>query len=173
MSDAPYRRLPGIGRSWVAMHGAWEGDTHLLCVESFDFMERYRRFYYREIQALIIEPTRHRQVVSLLAGLGGGGLALFFGLAFGSTGDSRDGLIAGGIVAGLFAAVLLVNTLLGPGARLTVVTAVQAYALPGIRRRNTALKFIGRIQPRILAAQAGLAAPPGAAPVPDHPPGPA
>ena len=67
MSATTYRRLPGIGRSLIAMHGAWEGDTHLLCVESFDFMERAQKdkkpFF---INANICDP--HRPFVPAKAG---------------------------------------------------------------------------------------------------------
>lgn len=168
MSVKPYIRLPGIGRSWVAVHGAWAGDTHLLCVESYDFMERYRRFYYAEIQAIVLEPTRHRLVTNLVAGGGGGLLALMLGLLFTAEGDARAGWIASAVVAAIFGGAVLVNTLLGPGVKLTIVTAVQAYTLPGIRRRRTALKFIDRVQPRILYAQSAPAA--SAPPAPGSPP---
>src|SRR5437016_13358775 len=48
----PYRRLPGKQRGWIRKSSLWEGEDHLLLVRGTRFAEDYRRFYYRDIQAI-------------------------------------------------------------------------------------------------------------------------
>ena len=53
----PYRRLPGRGRTPLGSHSLWIGEDHLLLVELRGFTETYRRFYFRDVQAIILRRT--------------------------------------------------------------------------------------------------------------------
>ena len=68
MPRAPkeYRRLPGRGTlldgdKWYATSRAlctvWMGSDHLLLVSRAGYTENYKRFYFRDIQAIIIRKT--------------------------------------------------------------------------------------------------------------------
>jgi hypothetical protein len=54
----------------------------------------------------------------------------------------------------LFGTALLVNTLRGRSATVSVRTAVQSYRLPGLNRWRKATRFLAEVKPRIAAAQA-------------------
>ena len=62
MADAPaiYKKLPGVGSGALARHRLWEGPDHLLVVTSWPSGEGYRRFFFRDIQAVVIRQTARR-----------------------------------------------------------------------------------------------------------------
>jgi hypothetical protein len=49
-----YRKLPGRRRGVVFSASLWTGTDHLLSVRSARFQEHYKRFYFRDIQAIVI-----------------------------------------------------------------------------------------------------------------------
>jgi hypothetical protein len=49
-----YHKLPGRRRGVVFSASLWTGADHLLSVRSAKFQEQYRRFYFRDIQAIVI-----------------------------------------------------------------------------------------------------------------------
>ena len=50
----PYRKLPGRRRGFISSASVWTGADHLLSVRSARFQEQYKRFYFRDIQAIVI-----------------------------------------------------------------------------------------------------------------------
>jgi hypothetical protein len=54
MAAFPYKKLPGTRRGLIRKAALWEGVDHLLSITGTRFSEQYRRFYYRDIQALVI-----------------------------------------------------------------------------------------------------------------------
>jgi len=54
-SKFPYKKLPGSLRGFIRRASLWEGSDHLLSVSGTRFSEEYRRFYYRDIEAIIIQ----------------------------------------------------------------------------------------------------------------------
>src|SRR5882724_9417293 len=53
MSADQYRRLPGRSGP-IIRNSLWIGDGHLLSVQRNPFSESYRRFYFTDIQALVL-----------------------------------------------------------------------------------------------------------------------
>jgi hypothetical protein len=49
-----YHKLPGRRRGIVSSASLWTGADHLLSVRSDRFQEQYKRFYFRDIQAIVI-----------------------------------------------------------------------------------------------------------------------
>jgi hypothetical protein len=49
-----YRKLPGRRRGVIFSASLWTGADHLLSVKSARFQEQYKRFYFRDIQAIVI-----------------------------------------------------------------------------------------------------------------------
>ena len=124
----------------------YQGPDHLLQVASTGLTEHYRRFYYRDIRALIIRQTDSGKVwnaiwgtltvLSILPATAGGATAWVMG-----------------IIAGLFAGCLLLNLALGSTVACHLCTAVQTERLPTLHRLRTARKFLRRLRPLIEAAQ--------------------
>jgi hypothetical protein len=50
-----YRRLPGRRMGFLKSPSCWLGDDHILLVEGTRFAETYRRVYFRDLQALVIQ----------------------------------------------------------------------------------------------------------------------
>ena len=86
---AEYLRLPGRGRPrglralLTGPSTLWMGGDHLLAVDSNGWRETYRRFDYRDIQAILITP---RSIAPQAAALGLPAVAVAgLGLAMGGT----------------------------------------------------------------------------------------
>ena len=152
MADTPftYRSLPGRGSSAIARTRLWEGPDHLLFVTSWPTGEGYRRFFFRDIQALVIRRTSRRMWINITLFV----LALITVspiLAFSDRGSAS--LTASGIVGGFWLLLVLRNSLLGPGCETHIQTAIQTERISSLCRLRTAHKVLARIQPHILAAQ--------------------
>ena len=153
-SSAPYRKLPGRGSGVIGSSALWEGDTHLLIVKSWPSGESYRRFFFADIQAIILRRTKKRMVINIVLGV----LLLLIGgplvaAMIENSGEPGWGA-AGGIVAGVFLVFIVVNSLLGPACTLHIQTAIQCERLPTVRRVRRARQLLARVLPRIAAAQA-------------------
>ena len=147
MSVPRYRRLPGRFAGLGYGSSLWEGDDHLLLVKWIAVSETYRRFYFRDIQAITICTTRSWIVTGVLLAVAGalcGIPAVWMGgffLAF-------PGLPAAGLLAAS-----VWNFWQGPSCRTVIQTAVQAEPIRSLHRRNQARKVIAQMRDRIIAAQ--------------------
>jgi hypothetical protein len=153
-----YRRLPGSG---ISRKGGslititrtscrlWLGDDHLLQVESVGgYSESYKRFYFRDVQAIYLHKTNSWLIVNLVSGLLTG-LFLLWTLMI----KDHAGVIALGIITGIFGLFLLVNALRGPTCACHLQTAVHREELPSLRRRRNAEKVLARLKPLFELAQ--------------------
>ena len=152
MADAPviYKKLPGVGSGALARHRLWEGPDHLLVVTSWPSGEGYKRFFFRDIQAIVIRQTSRRTGVNIALFI----LSLltagpFF--VFGERGG--DSWIPATIVGGIWLVFIIINSLLGPTCETRIQTAVQTESITSLVRLRTALKVLARIQPHIVEAQ--------------------
>ena len=152
MAEAPikYRKLRGRGATLTHYVKLYLGPDHLLQIFSTGFTETYKRFYFRDIQAITIRKTIAGKVIN---GVLGGIALIFVVLALLASGT---GTIVLGSIAGLFAFILGVNVVLGPTCACHLRTAVQHEKLPSLRRLSGARRTLGRLQPHILAVQGGI-----------------
>ncbi len=152
MNKTRYTRLPGAGWTWTGPSSAWLGDDHVLLVRGRTFLESYRRFFFNDIQGIVVRRT--------YLGRGWNAIWAAFALLFGLVSLAFDGagLIITLSLAAPFIIGLIVNIALGPTCALHIRTAVQSEQIPAISRISAARKFIARIEPLISAAQGG---PPG------------
>jgi hypothetical protein len=157
-----YRKLPGLGLFSMGFSRNWLGDDHLLAVSSFLGVERYRRYYFKDIEAFIVRRTAARLVWNaVFAGLGliAGILAGIIWL--GSQSGGTDSGVGRGFSAafGFLAAVCLVlaaaNSLRGATCAVYIQTISGGERLPALLRSGAAGRTIRRLRPLIEAAQAG------------------
>ena len=151
MAERPkeYRRLPGA-RNWLVVKVTlWLGRDHLLLVSSHRFSEDYRRFYFRDIQAILLRRTRHRQVWTWALSAVGAGVLLGM-TAFGASAFSLA------VTGGAWLLALLANWLRGPTCACHIQTAVQTEPLPSLHHLRNADRVIRRLRPRVDAAQGPL-----------------
>lgn len=148
-----YKKLPGAGRSFLSIvtNQLFLGQDHLLKVESTRVSEKYRRFYFSDIQGLSVQKTRGAAVAT-------GMLLLIAALVAAGALAAREEpgemyALAG--VAGFFLIIGLVNLVFGPSCRTKLFTAVSSEDLPSINRLRSARQVVRRLAPMIEAAQGG------------------
>jgi len=159
MADEPkYKRLTRArSRSRFAVVSAgnsslWLGPDHLLCIDSTGFTEHYKRFSFRDIQALIVRKTDGYKYWSLALGMVG----VFLAIIGAFTGDRVGSLVLFSIAA-FFSLCMLLNLSLGPTTVCYLQTAVQIELLPSIHRLRKARKVMNILRPLIASAQGELA----------------
>jgi hypothetical protein len=162
MAEIQYRRLPGRGvrRQGIATAARtrlWLGNDHLLLVDSMWYAEDYKRFYFRDIQAVIIRKTPTGKTVNIVLGaLAVLPLAAALTLTM-TSGIGYWAAIFWWIISAILLGFLLANTLLGPTCVCHLKTAVQTEELPSLRRLRRAHKVLARVRPFIVAAQGEFA----------------
>lgn len=144
-----YRRLPGLrfggGFARAALRIA---DDHLLlCDFRMSFIERYKRFYFRDIEAFVIRktPVWFGAIAAWLAVA-----ALIYVMASSARWNGYVTISLEGICA-LF---LLRNLIRGPSCRTHVQTAVQTDVLPMLNRVRKTRRVFQQLFPLIQEAQA-------------------
>lgn len=173
--QADYRRLPGRrGFSLGTVHRLYAGSDHLLLLTTTGFSETYKRFYYRDIEAVIVTKTGRGALQNLF-------LALPSCIFFVAWWAGRWESVGFFVTALVFLSLLLVNTLRGPTCNAYMQTAIQFVRLPSLARLRPARKAVALLSSRIGEAQGTLPdvppIPPGGVPadrpVPPIPPIPA
>jgi len=151
-------RLTPIGSSRLM-----EGQDHLLQVEIRGFQEIHKRFYFSEIRAITVQPTKTGLVLHFFLG----GLVLLLGsglaaaLIFGSPLLARLVQVIIGVLV-VVAGIWLVHLLRGPTCSCHLVTAVQNEKILALWRLPVTRTTLERLAPRILAAQRQLELEPAA-----------
>jgi hypothetical protein len=154
----PYTRLPGRGfrrKGFLPIIRVsctlWLAKDHILSVDNRVFSESYKRFYFPDIQAIIVQRTNRGKVWnSILATLAGFAMV-------GALSVKGYGSVPFWILCGLFTAIGLVNWVLGPTCRCDVITAVQRETLPSLERLKTVEKVLPTLQQLIKQAQGEVA----------------
>ena len=151
MTTSRYKRLPGRGITWGGPSRVWLGDDHVLLVLTRGYSETYRRFFFNDIQGVIVRRTHIGKIWNAVWA----SFFAFFGLLALIVNDNPGSMILA-CIAAPFGAALLVNLLLGPTCAFHIRTAVQTERLPAVSRASAAEKFIARIEPLITSAQGEL-----------------
>lgn len=133
----------------------WLGKDHVLCVQNQHFRESYRRFYFQDIQAVILRKTVTGAVWNILLGVVGMGFLIPSSLVALTTGTGIGTIICWS-VAGFFLMGLLINTLLGPTCVCQFQTAVQTEEIPSLNRLRKAQRIVARLRPLIEGVQGRL-----------------
>src|SRR5580698_2302749 len=105
MAQKQYQRLtrPRARAQFAVVYrtrsALWLGGDHLLLVETSGFTENYKRFYFRDIQAITVQETRRGQVWNFIRGgvLLLSTFTMFFSWPSGAPGRWNGGEFAGEI----------------------------------------------------------------------------
>ena len=145
-AQATYRRLPGARRRLLRKATLWLSSDHILAVDSRRFTEEYKRYYFKDIQAIIvtqIATTTDRTI----------DLAVIIVLVFLAFVAWRIESRATAIITGLVLLGYLIHKALGPKCACHLITAVSSDKLPSLNRVRTAQKALRIIQPLVEQAQ--------------------
>jgi len=151
MTPERYKKLPGRRRGLIRGASLWLGSGYLLSVKSMRFREDYKRFYFRDVQAIAVAraPRFHISTRAILIG------ALWltaFGIASAAAPQYRAALW--GVAAALVIAWVVVSGFFS--CRCRIYTAVSREELPSIYRVWTARKFLDRLTPHIAQVQGAV-----------------
>lgn len=163
MPEKEYQRLTcaqprsGFAVALTSRSSLWLGKDHLLCIDSSGYTETYKRFYFRDIQAITIRTSKRRTILNWVLVVP---TILFLALMFAAL-SSRSHWDTGAIIiylifVSVFGVPFLINNLLGPTCICHLRTAVQIEELPSLNRLRRARKVLNRLRPFIIAVQGGL-----------------
>jgi hypothetical protein len=136
------RLIPGI------RHDLYLGDDHLLLVEQLIFVERYKRFYFRDIEYFAVTSSSRWIGFAIVLGF----LTLLSTLLF--FGWSVPALLWSGLFFFLlFGSAFVYNLFLGPTCIVQLKTAIQLKRIPPLERYRTFRREISEIERLIMTAQ--------------------
>jgi hypothetical protein len=118
----------------------WDAGEYLLSVSGTSFSERYRRFYYRDIQAIVVQKGPR------LGSIGAMLLTLWFSIPFFFMGHLAW------LIPMLWLGWLIYANL-ARSCRVFIYTAVSSEELPAVYRRRSAARVLPRILNKISEAQ--------------------
>ncbi len=149
--EKEYRRLPGIHKGFIiGRYRLWEGSDHILQVFSRFGVEDYRRYYFNDIQAIVITKTDKGKIFGLILGL----VSLIFGLLVMT---SEGGwAVFNGIILAVLLSIFLFNWFRGPTCTTQIYTPAQTETLPSLYRLRPSLKVIDRLKALIEKTQGAL-----------------
>lgn len=148
-----YQKLPGRGRergiiSSGGLKRGYLAEDHLLCVEKRYFVESYKRFYYRDIEAIVVAQLSYLRAI-FITGLVLLGICVVMAIMVPDQGVSLFFAVVSGII-GLF---ILIDMMRGRPCIAILRTAVQSEDLSFMGRMPTARKCLKQLVPLIEAAQ--------------------
>jgi hypothetical protein len=154
-----YRKLPGHRRGLFRGSSLWMAPDHVLLVQSARVREEYKRFYFRDIQAIVVADAPRFHVST--RALAFAALWLIAALAVRPVRYSSPAAepIVYAIAVVLIGAWIFVSA--ARSCRCRIYTAVSRDELPSLYRSWTARKFLAAVAPEIRAVQGEM--PPDAA----------
>jgi hypothetical protein len=149
--DEQYVRLPG--RRYTSLSftrcSLWLGKDHLLHVINRGYTEEYKRFNYRDIQALLLRATSTGTVLSIIFGIIAGINIALLALGRFLWSWDRIALVPLAISSVFWVLCFLLELAAGPTCTCHLRTAVQFEPLPSLFRIRKAQRAIDLLRSRI------------------------
>ena len=155
LTTSTYRRLPGrtawfrFGASRAPSSSLWLGPDHLLKIERSASRETYKRFFYRDIQSILVQDTNRRRILTAILACP---VVIAIALLLGQVGI----VWVFSLLLVPFAALLLVNLALGATSDAVLVTAVGTERLSSLSRLSKAQEAVKLISDEVEKAQGSL-----------------
>ena len=146
-----YRKLWKKFFSPLVQTTLWEGDDHILWVEQTMAREQYKRFYYNDIQAVMVVKSSMQQLWSAIWGT----LAAISAIVAVSVSGTP---IASSFFAALFLLLAFINLLKGACCKTYLVTAVQRERVRSLGRVKKAFQVMDKIRDLVEKEQGPLTA---------------
>ncbi len=146
-----YRKLPGRRRGFIFGSSVWMGPDHLLLVKSARFREEYRRFHFRDIQAIVVAKAPRFHISTRAALIG---TLWLYSLLLANMGLP----LVVKLVVGLWGVVLVADWVYVSAVRscrCRIYTAVSSEELPSVYRASIARRFLAEVEP-VLAQTQGV-----------------
>jgi hypothetical protein len=143
----PYRRLPGTGAGAFERVKLYLGPDHLLMVSSSGYTENYKRFYFRDIQAITLCKSVRGHVWSGIWGF----MAFLSAIIALQVGGAA--LVVWSAITGIFLVLLGINFGAGPTCVCRIQTAVQTRTLASLNRVRSTRKVLAQLRALIETSQ--------------------
>ncbi len=155
-AETQYRKLAGAS-GFLVRYRLWLGADHVLAVRTALFWEEYRRFYFRDIQALVLTEVENSGVYwgYLIAGM-----AAVFALFLGFNGHPVYA-----VLAGIIALIVFLITYSVPNCRVFVKTQVSWEHLRSLKRLEKAREAVAALRHEVEMVQGAYSATEAVGPV--------
>ena len=148
--DIQYTKLPGNLINLLGENSLWLGNDHLLYIRVRGFKEYYKRFYFNDIEYILIQHTIYSTILSIIYLLSG------LAVALGSFYIEGMGRTIFYIISLLFFLLYLINIFRGSSCVCFISTAVQTEKLISLNRLKIAQKVVNILRYNIENAQGNL-----------------
>jgi len=144
-----YQKLPGTGHKYMLNNSKlYCGQDHILSVNSQGITEDYKRFYFRDIKAIIIRKTSTHEIMTAI-------YSILFLIILAIAIKEKTSIFFW-VLLGIPAVLLVLELFLKATCVCHLLTAVQREELPSLRRIKNARKVIQILKPLIENAQGFL-----------------
>ena len=147
MKPINYKKLPGKDNGSFQASTLWLGPDHILLCKYTRFSESYKRFYFSDIQSIIVRKTNNGKITEIVIFL----LATLFTLLYLTVPKGSQVLF--GFIVGIYILMLIVHRIKGPTCTTHIQTAVQTESLRPLKRLKHAEKFLKILMPLLQTAQ--------------------
>ncbi len=156
-AEQGYQKLASTRLLPIGSSRLMEGRDHLLHIELRGVHEIQKRFYFGEIRAISVQPTKTGAVLHVLFGSLAAilGIGLAAALLFESPILARIAQLIIGLLV-VLAGLWLIHLLRGPTCSCHLITAVQNERIPALWRLSITTKALERLAHRIQLAQSQL-----------------
>lgn len=152
-SEKEYIRLPGGAFSLRTRARLYLGKDHLLSLLNTGYTESYKRFYFKDIQAIVAQKTADGTMWSISFAISTVAWILIALIIH----ETVLSFVFGWIPAGISLVLFLGNLISGPTCVSYIYTAVTKEKLRSLSRLRKAQSVINTLRPFIDAAQGTLA----------------
>jgi hypothetical protein len=161
MAEPEYRRLTRArsrvsDMAFTSNSSLWLGPDHLLAIDTTGYTETYKRFHFRDIQAIVARRSKRRMWQNIVFGSLAGLFAFMTLVVWFSPSPEAAVAIVFGVLCLFCVVVVAINTLKGPGCVCYLRTAVQTEELPSLTRIGRLNRVLEQIRPLIAQAQGQL-----------------
>ena len=151
MTERKYHRLPGRHSRSFSYETLWSTDDHILLVRNNGYVERYQRYYFKDIQGFLVKPSLRFRRLNLWLGV-----SLLLLLL--NAGWSAAWAMSCAVLAIPLFLLLLINWIKGPSCDTYVCTAVADVLLTPLGRQRAAFDALKLIQRSIVQSQGSVSA---------------
>jgi hypothetical protein len=151
MAASIYRRITQKRRAFLAYSQLFLAPDHMMLVRSDRFEERYQRFYFKDIQALVVSGVPARSWMRAAFGVVSAAIVLLAATTIRV--PAWRALTA--LVGFVPAAIALVDYLRGERCQVIVKTAVSNEPLPPVSRMRVATTVIAQLKSAVEQMQQG------------------
>ena len=151
-----YKKFSGKKRNFIGIDRIWIGPDHLLMVESTGISEKYKRFFFKDIQAIRLLKTKTTlyslifvsSLFLLTAALG----------VWSWNGTSQELVIFPALICLVLLYYLIRLFIQGPSCECWIYSSVQKEKIKPVTKVKTGKKLLGLLVPKIEALQGTLSA---------------